>query len=156
VPLLERQVIVPAPRAEVFAFFEDPNNLAKITPKSMGFRIVWIDELPVRAGFRIEYTIRPLVFPLHWTTLIEEYEAPERFADVQVKGPYKSWRHVHTFEDVGEATLMRDVVQYELPFGILGTIAHRLIVAHQLKQIFDYRARRIRRLFAKAKAPAPS
>lgn len=155
-PRLEREVIIPAPRAEVFAFFEDPNNLAKITPKSMGFRIVRIDDLPVRVGFRIEYTIRPLVVPMHWETLIEEHEAPERFADVQVKGPYKSWRHEHTFEDMGDSTLMRDVVRYELPFGILGTIAHRLIVARQIKQIFDYRAKRIRKLFAKAKQVATS
>ena len=71
---------------------------------------------------------------------------------MQTKGPYKEWRHEHTFVEVEGGTLMRDRVQYELPLGILGTIAHRLIVARQLKEIFDYRARRIGKLFAKKEA----
>jgi ligand-binding SRPBCC domain-containing protein len=87
--------------------------------------------------------------------LIESFDPPTSFVDVQVRGPYRSWRHEHTFEEHGNRTLMRDRVQYELPFGILGSVAHRLIVARQLRRIFDYRARRIRKLFAK-KAGATS
>jgi ligand-binding SRPBCC domain-containing protein len=68
--------------------------------------------------------------------------------------PYKYWRHTHEFEDLGNQTLMRDRVQYELPFGILGTVTHRLVVARQLEGIFDYRARKIRKLFAKQGVPA--
>lgn len=149
---LERVTVIPAPRAEAFRFFEDPRNLAKITPKSMGMSIKRIDELPVRAGFRIEYTVRWLFARIRWVTLITNYEPPSLFADVQEKGPYKYWRHEHRFEDAGDGTLMTDRVQYELPFGILGAVTHRLIVARQLKRIFDYRARKIRRLFSKATA----
>jgi ligand-binding SRPBCC domain-containing protein len=148
--VLRREALIPAPRDEVFKFFHDPRNLRKLTPKSLDFKIKEIDDLPVRAGFKISYTIRPLLLPMGWKTTIIEWDPPNRFVDVQTKGPYKSWRHEHTFEDAGSGrTLMRDVVQYELPFGILGTIAHRLIVARQLKRIFDYRARRIRKIFAK-------
>ncbi|HEY5639770.1 MAG TPA: SRPBCC family protein [Dehalococcoidia bacterium] len=149
-PVLEREAIIPAPRDEVFPFFEDPRNLAKITPRSMGFTIREIDDLPIKPGFRIEYTIKWLGLPLKWVTLIEEYDPPRGFTDVQARGPYRSWRHSHSFEDLGDRTLMRDRVQYELPFGILGSAAHRLIVARQLERIFDHRARRIRRLFASA------
>ncbi len=151
---LERTTLLPAPRNEVFAFFEDPRNLAKITPKSMGMTITRIDDLPVRADFRIEYTIRWLFVKLHWITRITKYDPPQLFADVQEKGPYKSWVHEHTFEDVGGQTLMRDRVQYELPFGILGAVTHRLVIASQLKRIFGYRGRKIRKLFAKAATPA--
>lgn len=87
---LERVTLVPAPREEVFAFFSDPANLKTITPKSLDFRITHIDELPVRPGFRIEYTIRPMVLKLRWVTLITDFDAPSLFADVQEKGPYKS------------------------------------------------------------------
>lgn len=150
--VLERQALIPAPRHEVFPFFEDPRNLQKITPKWMGMTITRMDDLPVRQGFRIEYTIRWLFLKLRWVTLITAYEPPESFADLQERGPYKSWLHTHEFVDLGDETLMRDRVQYELPFGILGTIAHRLVVARQLKRIFDYRARRIRKLFQKEPA----
>jgi hypothetical protein len=149
-PLLERETIVPAPRPEVFAFFEDPRNLAKLTPQSMDFAIREIDDPPMQPGFRIAYTIKWLSLPIKWVTIFESYDPPTGFTDVQAKGPYRLWRHEHSFEDLGDRTLMRDRVQYELPFGILGSIAHRLIVAGQLKRIFDYRARRIRKLFAEA------
>lgn len=146
---LERESFIPAPRDEVFAFFEDPRNLKRITPKWMNFTIDEMDEPPVRSGFQIRYTIRWLMLPMRWKTTIIDWKGPDQFVDVQTKGPYRSWRHEHSFEEVEGGTIMRDRVQYELPFGILGTIAHRLIVARQLKHIFDYRARRIRKIFAK-------
>jgi ligand-binding SRPBCC domain-containing protein len=150
---LERSTVIPAPLGEVFAFFEDPGNLARITPRGMGFDITHIDELPIKPGFRIDYTIRIMRVPVRWTTIIPVYDPPHRFVDIQAKGPYRSWTHEHTFEDQGGQTLMRDRVQYELPFGILGRAAHALVVSRQLRDIFDYRARKIRRIFGKAHAP---
>ena len=145
---LERSQLVPRPRADVFRFFEDPRNLAEITLKRMGFEIIHIDELPIRPGFRIVYRIKWAGIGLKWVTTITGYDPPNGFADAQTKGPYKYWKHEHTFEDAGDGrTLMRDCVRYEMPFGILGAIAHRLVVARQLRRIFGYRARRIRELF---------
>jgi len=152
--VLERTDLVLAPRDEVFAFFSDPRNLARITPEDMGFKITYIDELPIEPDFRVEYTIRPLLgITLKWVTCIPIFEPPHRFVDVQEKGPYKYWRHEHSFDDLGDQTLMRDRVQYELPFGILGSVAHRVVVARQLKGIFDYRARKIASIFAPLKTP---
>ena len=146
--VLEREVVIPAPRDEVFAFFSDASRLKDITPSWVGFEDVTAPG-PLSSGSHVVHRIRWFRIPLKWTTVIESFDPPNSFVDVQVKGPYRSWRHEHTFEERGEQTLMRDVVQYELPFGILGSAAHRLVVARQLKRIFDYRGRRIRRLFAK-------
>ncbi len=149
--ILERTTLIKAPRAEVFAFFEDPNNLKRITPGWMNLAIDRIDDLPVRPDFRIEYHLKWLnVVRMNWVTLIKDYEPPRFFADEQAKGPYKYWRHVHTFEDVEGGTQMRDRVQYELPFGPLGTITHKLVVQRQINGIFDYRNRQIRKIFATA------
>lgn len=147
--LLERTTLIKAPREEVFEFFKDPNNLARITPSWMNLTIDKIDDLPVRPDFRIEYHMRWLgVIRMNWVTLIKDFEPPRYFGDEQEKGPYKYWRHVHTFEEVEGGTLMRDRVQYELPFGILGSVTHRLVIARQLRSVFDYRNRQIRKIFA--------
>lgn len=146
--LLERTTLIKAPRADVFAFFQDAKNLSRITPPWLGLTIREIDEPPMRSGFRIEHTLRWMFVRLTWDVVIKDFEPPRYFADEQVKGPYKYWRHVHTFEDVEGGTLMRDRVQYELPFGILGSVSHRLVVARQLQSIFDYRNRQIRKIFA--------
>jgi ligand-binding SRPBCC domain-containing protein len=147
--VLERSQLVSAPLEETFRFFEDPHNLGRITPEWLGLRIVRIDPPPLREGFQIEYRIRWLGFPVRWQALIAEYEPGRRFVDLQTEGPYRSWRHEHTFEDWGGQTLMRDRVEYELPFGLLGRAVHRLMIAGKLRQIFDYRAAKVDLLFSK-------
>jgi ligand-binding SRPBCC domain-containing protein len=155
VQLLERTTLIKAPRSDVFRFFEDPHNLSRITPRWMNLTISAIDPLPIKANFRIEYRMRWLgLGVLKWVTLISDYQPPRYFTDEQASGPYKYWRHVHTFDEVEGGTLMRDRVQYELPFGILGAVTHRLIVARQLRGIFDYRNRQLRKIFATAKPTA--
>lgn len=136
--VLERSQMVSTPRQEVFAFFEDPRNLARITPPWLDFRIVKFDGLPLRSGSLIEHSIRWLGMPLHWRTLIAEYEPGRHFVDVQTSGPYRFWRHEHVFEDQDGQTAMRDRVWYELPFGVLGKVVHGLLVARQLRGIFVY------------------
>ncbi len=145
--ILERSQLIPAPLHEVFPFFEEPRNLARITPDWMGFDILGLEHPVVQRGTRIEYRIRPLRVPQRWTTEIVEYQPQRRFVDVQAKGPYRYWRHEHTFEDAGDRTLMRDRVAYQMPLGALGRLAHFLFVSRRIREIFDYREKAIREAF---------
>lgn len=144
---LEREQVIPVAREELFAFFEDPRNLGVITPSEMGFTITKMDELPMREGFRIKYKIKVFGVPVTWVSKITEYDPGARFVDVQVRGPYSFWKHEHSFEDVQGGTLMRDRVQYRLPFGILGGAVNWLLVARQLRYIFVYRTKVIAERF---------
>jgi ligand-binding SRPBCC domain-containing protein len=144
----EREQLVPGPRDRVFAFFADPCNLSEITPPWIRFQVKHLEQLPLAGGTMQEYTIHWFRLPLRWESLIAEFDGGRAFTDVQTRGPYRYWRHEHTFEDAGEeSTLVRDRVQYALPFGILGAIVHELVVRRQLRDIFDYRARAIEDTF---------
>ena len=145
--VLEREQLVPAPLDDVFDFFAEPANLAQLTPPQLGFRIIEVAGLPMRAGTTIEYTVRPLGFPQRWLARIEEYEPGRRFVDMQLSGPYRYWRHEHTFEPRDGGTLVRDHIEYQLPFGPLGRVANALAVARQLRAIFDYRRDVIERMY---------
>jgi len=145
--VLEREQVVPRPRPEVFAFFADAANLERLTPASLRFRIKSPLPIAMRPGAVIEYDLSLLGVRYGWRTLIERFEPPERFVDVQARGPYRSWRHTHEFEEVPGGTRIVDRVEYELPFGPLGGLAHRLFVARQLRAIFDYRRRVIAEIF---------
>ena len=90
-------------------------------------------------GACIEYHLRLIGFPIQWTTRIEDYAPPHRFVDSQLFGPYKKWVHLHEFSASGDGTRMRDVVDYEIPYGITGALAQKLFVARILERIFDYR-----------------
>ena len=146
VHLLRREIEVPAARDEVFAFFARPENLGEITPPGLGFRILTPEPVPMHAGALIDYVIRLGGLPLRWTTQIAEYEPPERFVDVQLRGPYAFWHHTHTFAESGAGTVIGDAVRYALPLSPLGDLLHPL-VRRQLAGIFAYRADVIRRRF---------
>ena len=144
---LERTQVIPRRRSEVFAFFADAHNLERITPDSLGFRILTPDPIEMRAGTLIDYSLRLHGVPLRWRTRIDEFEPEERFVDTQLRGPYRLWHHRHEFEETADGTRMRDLVNYELPFGPLGTIARALFVRRSLERIFDYRAQAIAEIF---------
>jgi ligand-binding SRPBCC domain-containing protein len=145
--LLAREQVVPRPQAEVFAFFADAGNLARITPPSLRFRIKSPLPIEMREGAVIEYDLSVLGLPFGWRTVIERFEPPARFVDVQARGPYRLWRHTHEIEAIPGGTRVVDRVEYELPFGPVGDLVHRLFVARQLRRIFDYRRRVIAEMF---------
>jgi ligand-binding SRPBCC domain-containing protein len=138
---LERELRVPRAREEVFPFFADAHNLERITPPALRFRILTPAPIEMRAGTIIDYQLRLLGFPFHWRTVIESWEPPHRFVDVQERGPYRVWRHTHSFDEVPGGTLVRDHVDYQLPLGPLGALAHWLLVKRQIAGIFAFRQR---------------
>lgn len=138
VRFLTRSQWLPRPRSEVFAFYQDPANLAKLTPPWLGFQVLTPQPLEMRAGALFDYRVSPLGFPQYWRTLIEAYDPPRSFADAQLKGPYKLWHHTHRFEEENGGTRGTDTVRYELPFQPFGELAAGE-VARRLDAIFYYR-----------------
>jgi ligand-binding SRPBCC domain-containing protein len=146
--LLRRKQLVAAPLEKVFAFFEKPENLARITPPAMAFQILTPSPITMRKGAVIDYSVRILGIRRHWRTLISEYDPPRRFVDEQIEGPYTFWRHEHRFQEADNGTCVIDTVRYIVPFGILGWIVHPLLIAPQLEKIFNYRKRIIDEQFS--------
>lgn len=134
-----REQFIDRPLGDVFAFFADANNLQRITPAWLRFEMVTPAPVEMRAGARIDYRIRLHHVPIVWKTLIREWDPPHRFVDAQIQGPYRVWEHTHEFAAVSNGTLVRDVVEYELPAGWLGEVVRRLFVARDIAAIFDHR-----------------
>jgi ligand-binding SRPBCC domain-containing protein len=145
--VLERRQVVSAPLADVFAFFAEPRNLARITPSWLAFRMLNPDGVTMRTGERIEYRIRPLGVPQRWVSEITAYDPPHFFVDEQREGPYRRWRHEHRFSETATGTEIIDRIEYALPFGPLGRLGHALFVRRQLESIFEHRERTIRTVF---------
>jgi ligand-binding SRPBCC domain-containing protein len=138
---------VPRPLDEVFAFFSDARNLEAITPPWLSFEILTPQPIPMQPGTLIDYRLRWHGVPLRWRTEITRWEPPLVFADEQLRGPYALWRHTHRFEALGNGTRILDHVQYALPLGPLGQLAHAVSVRANIGQIFEYRRDRIRQRF---------
>lgn len=148
VHILKRDMILRKSLPEVFEFFQKPENLERITPPFLAFKIVTPRPVVMRKDLRIDYTIRVCGFPLSWTSLITHFDPPYRFVDEQIAGPYRLWHHEHAFREIDEGTLISDRVQYALALGPLGELAHRLFVKNDLEKIFRYREQAIRKIFS--------
>jgi|SRR5579862_806713 len=107
---LEFEQWVPFPVEQVFAFFSNPRNLPRIMPASSGTKLIMLNRIPppsgpasseaAGVGSIIVTSFR--VFPFlpnraQWIARITEFESNDYFADVQDKGPFKSWHHRHQF-----------------------------------------------------------
>ena len=149
VHVLEREQLLPQPPGTVFPFFADAHNLERITPPFLRFRVLTPRPIAMAEGTLIEYHLRLHGLPIRWLTRIAVWEPPHRFVDEQLRGPYRLWRHEHTFEPDGSGgTLARDHVEYQIRGGeALGAVANRLLVARDLERIFSYRAAELDKSF---------
>lgn len=142
---LTTEFLVSEPREQVFEFFADAFQLERITPAWLHFSVQTPRPIEMTIGTRIDYKLRLHGLPIRWRSKISEWQPPFRFVDEQLKGPYRYWHHVHTFERAdGGGTLVRDIVHYAVPFGF---IIHPLLVRRDLTKIFEYRRETMGRIF---------
>lgn len=149
--ILTRTQLISGSMEDVWDFFSSPENLNNLTPDNMGFKILSPTPIPkMFEGQEIEYKVSPILgIPLYWKTVIKEVKPYQSFVDIQVKGPYKLWKHTHTYEQTEDGILMKDKVEYLLPLGYLGQLLVPIYVKNRLEEIFDYRQEKVAQLFNK-------
>jgi len=150
---LKRTQKVPASIDRVWEFISAPTNLKRITPKNMGFEITSDNsDQPMYPGMVISYRVRPLLnINTLWVTEITHVVPKSFFVDEQRVGPYKMWHHEHHLEAIEGGVLMTDIVSYQPPLGVLGSIANSLIIRNKLNQIFNFRTVALEEIFGKWK-----
>jgi len=133
----------------IWDFVSSPSNLNEITPKDMQFQFISNNkDQKMYPGMIILYKVSPLFkIPLSWATEITHVNEKKFFVDEQRLGPYKIWHHEHHFEKTDDGVLMKDIVTYVPPFGIVGSIANSLFIRKKVNQIFDYREKVLERIF---------
>tara|TARA_E500000178_G_C16882325_1_gene689595 strand:- start:221 stop:640 length:420 start_codon:yes stop_codon:yes gene_type:complete len=133
---------------EAWTFLSDPKNLKRITPDYMGFDIISGAERKMFPGQIIQYRLTPLLgIPFRWVTEITHVDEGSYFVDEQRFGPYTFWHHKHFIKKTENCVVMEDIVDYKLPLGPLGWLAHVLFVRAKVKQIFDYREKSLNEIF---------
>lgn len=126
----------------------DPRNLKTITPDYMGFHILSGADRPMFAGQIIQYIVTPVLgIKTKWVTEITHSVKNEYFVDEQRFGPYALWHHKHFIKAIDGGVQMEDIIHYKLPFGLLGQMAHPIIVKPKLEEIFNYRRKKLETLF---------
>lgn len=145
----QKEQLIRASLEEVWDFIRSPENLKRITPREMGFDIQ-TPNLPdkIYEGMIIQYTVRPLLgIPTTWVTEITHVRDKAYFVDEQRVGPYRLWHHQHILIPREDGVLMKDIVSYQPPLGVLGRLANTLVIQKKLDAIFAYRTRVLEKIF---------
>ena len=136
-----KESIIPASPERVFAFHELPDALERLTPPWESARIVQAaPDLTVDSRAIIETRIFG-IFPVRWVAEHTAYDPPHMFEDVQVKGPFRRWRHRHIIEPHPAGAVLRDEIEYEPPLGFIGQLATPIVIVPRLEKLFEYRHR---------------
>ncbi len=140
-------IVVNASLGDVFEFFSNATNLEKITPPFLNFRIVSDRQPTMQAGLKIDYKLKIHGFPCRWRSEISSWEPPYCFVDEQLKGPYRTWHHTHSFKYISkDQTLVIDDVKYA---HIGGKLVNRFFIRPDIEKIFNYRTEAIQKHFKK-------
>ncbi len=133
---------------EAWDFLSNPKNLKTITPDYMGFEILSGADREMYAGQIIQYIVTPVAgIKTKWVTEITHVKDKEYFVDEQRFGPYALWHHKHFLKEISGGVEMEDIIDYKIPLGILGQLAHPILVKPKLKEIFEYREKKLIELF---------
>ncbi|MEO9475817.1 MAG: SRPBCC family protein [Cyclobacteriaceae bacterium] len=147
----EQKQLLPASLDEIWEFISSPANLKTITPDYMGFDIM-SKNIPDKMypGMIISYEVSPVGgVKMTWVTEITQVVDKKFFVDEQRVGPYALWHHQHHLEETNQGILMKDIVTYSPPFGLLGRIANGILIRSKLKEIFEYRTQVLEDIFGK-------
>jgi len=145
---LDTWLWLPLARPDVFEFFANPENLERITPSFLSFRVLTPAPIDMRRGTRIDYRLGMRGLPMKWRSEITTWEPPLRFVDVQVRGPYRHWEHTHVFQERDGGTFITDRVRYVLRGpGFIAPAINRLLVVPDLTRIFAFRHQALQEIF---------
>jgi ligand-binding SRPBCC domain-containing protein len=147
---LKSKQFLPISLDEAWTFLSEPRNLKTITPEYMGFEICDGADRPMYQGQIIQYIVTPVLgIKTKWVTEITHVVDKSFFVDEQRFGPYAFWHHKHFLKEVPGGVEMEDIIDYKIPFGILGQLVHPILVKPKLNEIFNYRQQKLEALFGK-------
>ncbi|WP_136483008.1 SRPBCC family protein [Cognatitamlana onchidii] len=147
---LHKKQKLPISMDEAWDFLSDPKNLKTITPDYMGFNILSGADRAMFAGQIIQYIVTPVLgIKTKWVTEITHCIDKSYFVDEQRFGPYALWHHKHFIKPIKNGVEMEDIIDYKIPFGFLGQLAHPILVKPKLEEIFNYRTKKLEDIFGK-------
>jgi ligand-binding SRPBCC domain-containing protein len=135
---------------QAWDFLSRPANLKAITPDYMSFDILSGADRPMYPGQIIQYIVTPILgIKTKWVTEITHVKDKHYFVDEQRFGPYALWHHKHFIKEIDGGVELEDIIDYKVPFGILGQLAQPILVRPKLEEIFKYRTKKLEELFGK-------
>ena len=138
-PQLELETWIDAPARACFDLSLDVGAHTASMGDS-GERVVGgVAEGVMGLGDEVTWRARHFGVPFTMTSRITALEAPRRFVDEQVRGPFERWWHEHVFDEVDGRTRMLDRIEFASPVGPVGRIVDRLVLEQYMTRLIEQR-----------------
>ncbi len=141
---IEKTTLINCSQEMLFQFHMDSNNITKITPPNIVVTLL-NNDTETFEGKIVKIKTTKFFIPTYWEVKIEKLDKPNILVDVAIKSPFKFWKHQHIFTQKGSMCELKDIIEYEMPFGIFGKIVEPLITL-DIKNMFQYRHEETKRL----------
>jgi ligand-binding SRPBCC domain-containing protein len=93
----------------------------------------------------VTWSGRHFGFVIRHTSRITAFKSPRYFQDSMLRGAFRSYCHDHYFETNHGGTLMKDVVKFSAPYGLLGRVVERLALERHIRRLLECRNLYIKR-----------
>lgn len=134
-----KESIIKASPERVFAFHELTDAFERLMPPWENAKIIQKADIS-KIGSRaiIEQKLFG-IFTSRWVAEHTAYDPPRMFEDVQISGPFSSWRHRHLISPHEDGALLRDEIEYTPPVPIFGALAAPFVITPKLEKMFAFR-----------------
>ena len=133
----EKTTLINCNIQDLFDFHINMKNLEAITPLDVKLELLNKEFIPHLGGIIKLKTVKNFI-PTNWEVKIEKLQSPNLLVDLALKSPFKYWKHSHIFTKKGSICELKDIVEYQAPFGKFGELFD-FIIQKELKAMFEYR-----------------
>ncbi len=127
---------------DLYGWHARPGAFERLAPPWQNLEVVR-QEGGISDGSVLEFKVKQGPIAMTWEAHHDQHVEGRQFRDVQHRGPFSHWAHVHKFEDLGGGrSALDDRVEYRLPMGPLGKLFGGWATRRFLDQMFDFRHRR--------------
>lgn len=140
VRFIRLQTVIAAPIGDCFELSLSVDAHAASMSASGEHAVGGVTTGVMKLGDTVTWRARHFGILVRMTSAITEYDYPSRFVDEQQRGPFRRWRHEHTFTAMPDGrTQMTDVVEFQSPLGPAGWIADRLVLDRYMPRLLRQR-----------------
>lgn len=75
---------------------------------------------------------------------ITEMVKPDYFIDEQAEGDFRMMKHAHHFKPCDNGTIMIDIIEFEAPYGFVGSLCNRMFLTRYMRKLIEQRNRTIK------------
>jgi ligand-binding SRPBCC domain-containing protein len=125
-------------------FHLDSNNIKKITPSNTKVELLDYTQ-GTYEGKIVKIKTTKFFLPMIWEVEIEKFDPPNILIDRAIHSPFKYWRHSHIFTQKGDLCELKDIIEFEVPFGIIGKF-FEVFILKDIKNMFEYRHKKTKEI----------